>query len=73
MCPLVWFETSGFCYTINSGSSQGLLSEIAATCHGNPEALDLHDQSLHSLQKFLKEVNVGVGQFKALNLSLGGS
>ena len=25
---LVWFKASGFCYTINTGSSLGLLSDI---------------------------------------------
>ena len=41
---LVWFEASGFCYTIDTVSSQGLLLDpVGALCHGDAAALDLQD------------------------------
>jgi len=42
-------------------------------CHGNPTALDLQDQSFQALQQSIDEVDVEVGQLKAMNLELGGS
>ena len=40
---LVWFKVSGFCYTINTGFSLGLLSRhpAIALCHRDLTALDL--------------------------------
>jgi hypothetical protein len=29
---LVWFEASGFCYSVNTGTSLGLLSDILLPC-----------------------------------------
>lgn len=40
-------------------------------CHGDPEALHLQDWPVPMLQKFTDEVDVGLGQFKALELDLG--
>ena len=66
---LVWFEASGFCYTLNTGSTPGLFFDIPLLpCHGDPVAL-----VLHTLQQFINGVDVGVGQLKALDLGLGGS
>jgi hypothetical protein len=42
---LVCFEASGFCYTINTGSSPGLSSEsVFCQCHRYPAPLDLQDR-----------------------------
>ena len=68
---LVWFEASGFCYTINAGSSQGY--PVAVLCRGDPAALNLQDWPYHTLQQFIDGVDVGVGQLKALDLGLDGS
>jgi hypothetical protein len=38
---LVWFETSDFCYTINIGSSPGLLLDILFLYHRDPVVLNL--------------------------------
>ena len=40
---------------------------VVALCHGDPAALDLQDWPLHMLQQFIDEVDVEVGQFKALD------
>ena len=37
-------------------------------CHGDPVVLDLQNQPLHVLQHFMDGVDIGVGQFKALDL-----
>ena len=42
-------------------------------CTRDPPALDLQDQPLHRCQQFIDKANVGVGQFRALDLGLGGS
>ena len=39
-----------------------------ALCHECPAALNLQDWPLHTLQQFIDGVDVGVGQFKALDL-----
>ena len=41
--PLVWYEASGFCYSINAGTSLGLLSDrlLLTLCHGGPVVLVL--------------------------------
>ena len=58
--PLVWFEAPGISYTINNGSSPGLLSDILLlSCVA---ALYLQDWSLHMVQQFIDGVNVGMGQ-----------
>jgi hypothetical protein len=50
---LVWFEASGFCHTINTGSSLSLLRyPVVILCHGGPKALDLQDRPLHMLKQF---------------------
>jgi hypothetical protein len=47
---LVWFQASGFCYTINTGSSLGLLGyPVVALCRGDPAALDMQDWPLDKL------------------------
>lgn len=70
---LVWFEASGFCYTINPGTSLGLVGyPVVALCHEILVALDLQDLSLHVLQQFTDGVDTGVGQLKAQNLGLSG-
>ena len=46
---------------------------MVALCHGDPAALDLQDWPLSELQQFIDGVDVGVGQFKALGLGVGGS
>jgi hypothetical protein len=71
---LVLFEALGFCYTINAGSSLGLLllpCVMEGLCH--PVTLDLQDWPLHTLQQFIDGVDVGVGQLKALDLGICGS
>jgi hypothetical protein len=45
-------------------------SSWISCCHQDPAALDLQDQPFHALQQVIDGVNVGVGQFRALVLSL---
>jgi hypothetical protein len=53
---LVWFEASGFCYTINTRSPLGLLGyPVVALCHGDPAALVLQCLPLHVLQQSIHE------------------
>lgn len=60
---LVWFKASGFCYTINTGSSLGWLSDIlfiVALCDGDPAAYTpwchgCRRPSLDDLSMFLEE------------------
>ena len=65
---LVWFEASGFCYTINTGSSLGLLSDILLLpcvmeilqlwiCRTSPF---MH----HMLYHCISGGDVGIGQLK---------
>lgn len=72
---LVWFETSGFCYILSVLDPHWNVSQIScgALCHGDPAALHLQDWPFHALQQFIPEVDVGMGQLKALDLSLGSS
>jgi hypothetical protein len=70
---LVWLQIPGFCYTINSGSSQVLEYLIVALYCGGPSALVLQDQLLRELQQFIDEVDVGVGQQITLHMTLDGS
>jgi hypothetical protein len=68
---LVWFEASGFCYTINTGSSWGLLSNILLmSCVKEMLWFWICRTRPHARQQFIDEVDVGVSQFKALNLGL---
>ena len=69
---MVWFKASGF-YTIDTGTSLGLLSDILFVFlgHGDPAASDLHDWPLHTLQQLIDGVDVGTGKLKALGLDLG--
>lgn len=46
---------------------------VAALCHGAPAALDLQVMSLHMLQQFIDEVDVGVGHLTVLVLGPSGS
>lgn len=54
---LVWFDTSGFYYTLNVGLSRTPLSHPAVLCCGAPAALGL----LHMLPQIIDGVGVGVG------------
>jgi hypothetical protein len=63
------FEASDFSYTINTGTSPGLLSDILLLPCVR-EILQLWICTLAALHKW---VDVKVGQLKALNLVLGGS
>jgi len=70
---LVWFKASGFCYTINTGSSLGPLSHILFL----PCIIEILQfwsaGTFHALQQLIDRVDVGVGQLKALDLGLVGS
>jgi hypothetical protein len=46
---------------------------IVDPCHGDLAALELQNPHLCELQKLINRVDVGMGQFKALDLGLGGS
>ena len=74
MCneSLVWSEASGFCYTINTGSSLGLPSAHCCLCRGDPAALDLQVWPLDKLQQLIDGVDVRVGQRSTLELDLRG-
>jgi hypothetical protein len=54
----VWFETSGFCHTINTGSSQRLLSDLLFSCV--MEILQEPLPSLHLIQQFIDGADAGV-------------
>ena len=55
--PLVWLEASSFCYTINTGSSPRLLSDILLL----PCVMEtLQDRPFHTLQKLIDGVDVGL-------------
>lgn len=56
---LVWFEASGLCYTINTGTP--LRNPVVALCHWNPAALDQQNWTFHVIQQFMGRVDVGVG------------
>ena len=42
---------------------------VVALCHGDPAALEQQDWPWHDSQSFTKDVDVGVGQLRALDLS----
>ena len=46
---------------------------IVALIHGEPAALNQQNRSFHMSQPFADDIDVGVGQFRALDLGLGGS
>ena len=48
-------------YWAPTGTGTPLGYPIVALCHGDPVALDLQVQSLHTLQQFIDEVDVWVG------------
>jgi hypothetical protein len=56
--------------SVSTGTSLGLLSDTV--CHRDPVVLDLQDQPLHALQKFIDGEDVGVGLLKALDMHLRG-
>lgn len=62
---LVWLQ-AGFCYTINSRTSLGLLSELLLfPCVTGTCSFDLQALPLHVLQQFRGGVDVGAGQLTA--------
>lgn len=65
---LIWFEASGFCSTVNTGSRDSV-GCFVVLCHGDPSALVLQDQLLHSLWQFIDRVDIGIGELKALALA----
>jgi hypothetical protein len=68
---LAWLEASGFCYTINTGSSPGLLSDILLLpCV--MESLQLWFCRAGPFQQVTDGVDLRVGQLKAPDLGLGG-
>ena len=74
MSPWSVSRPRGICHTFNSVSSLGLLLDIMLLpCAMRLCSLDLHDLPLLEFQQFIDGVDVGVGQLKALDLSLGGS
>lgn len=46
---------------------------LVAQCHGDPAALNRQDWLFHASQPFADDKDFGVGQFRALDLDLGGS
>ena len=69
---LVWFEASGFCYTINTGTSLRLLSDISLF----PYVMKImHFWICRTcpfiLYKFINGVGVGMNHLKILYLGLG--
>ena len=66
--PLVWFEASDFCYTIDTGSSLGLILDILllSCCCRDHTALDLQDWFLHISQQIFDGMDVGVEQLIAM-------
>ena len=70
-CLLQMVQGLWLCYTVNTKSWPGLGYPVVAPCYGDSAALAL--QPPHVLQQFTDEVDIGVGQLKALDLGLGGS
>ena len=71
---MVWFQASGFCYTINTGSSPELFLDILPL----PCVMELLQlwfcRTLPFKCSNSSQVGVdGMGQLKALDLGLGGS
>jgi hypothetical protein len=67
---LVWFKGSGFCYTINTGSSLGLLLDILLLPRAM-EILQLYSQDLPlhvPSSSYMDGVDVGGGPLSALHL-----
>ena len=61
---LVWYEASGFCYSINTRTPFGY--PVVALCHGDPAALALQDQPLQTLQHFIDGADGALGLLKVL-------
>ena len=76
---LVWLEISGFCdhqyrILIKIPPSHSLPSyPVETLCHGDPATLELQNRPFHVSQLFADNIDLGVGQFTALDLGLGGS
>ena len=66
------FGAFGFCYTVNTEPSMGLLSDNPAVvlCHSDPEALDLQNMTLFVHQQIIDAMGVEVDQLRALVLGL---
>lgn len=72
---LVWFRASGFCYTINTGASSRLLSDILLYLKIK-EILWLwfhRTSSFHHLQQLIDRVDVGESQLKAEDMNFSES
>jgi hypothetical protein len=41
-----------------------------ALCHGDPVVWNLQDLPLHALPQFIHGIDIGIGQFQALDLGL---
>jgi hypothetical protein len=68
---LVCFEILVFCDTINIESLVGLLPVIGLLpCHGDSAALDKQYWLFHASQSFSEDIDFGVGQLRAQDLSL---
>lgn len=62
---LVWFEASGFYYTVNTGSSLG--SSLTSPCHGDPAALICRTgPSTCSTHPIIAGVDAGVANVKQI-------
>ena len=79
-CSLQWvislFLSLWFCYTNNTGSLPGFLSDacpVVVLWHGDTEALVLQDLPLHTMQQIIDGVGVGMGQLKSMDLGLRSS
>ena len=56
---MVWFQASGFCYTISTGAVQGLLPDILLSpCIMEVLQLWFWGTTLYVLQKFVDGVDV---------------
>lgn len=67
---LVCFRVPGFCETINTGSSLGLLPVLVAQCHGDPAALNNKTGwHFHVPHQFTDSVDFRVDHFRALDWS----
>lgn len=66
-------EDSGFCYTVNIGSSPRLLSVIlfVTLYHGDLTVFNQQNQPFHMVKHFIDDVEFGMGHLKAINLDLG--
>ena len=72
---VVWSEASGFCDIINIGSSSGTPPSypVVALCYGDPAALEQQDWPFPTSHPLANDIDLGMGQFRALDLGLGDS